>query len=197
MRLPKELRAYRLLEELGSSPGGLTGPQAEQNLRRWGRNELAQPKPRPLPLRVLDQWVYHSRLYNAAQFVCGRDDLELIQLNSFGCGLDAVTTDQVAEILENSNKLYTLLKIDEVNNLGAARIRIRSLISAIKVREKNKTERTIVPANINRVEFTEEMRSNNYTILCPQMSPIHFELIEPAMKACGYVPVKEGAEQSA
>ena len=76
------------------------------------------------PLRANDQWVYHSRLYTAAEFVRTRKDLELIQLNSFGCGLDAVTTDQVAEILEASGKLYTVLKIDEVSNLGAARIRV-------------------------------------------------------------------------
>ena len=86
------------------------------------------------PVRVNDQWVYHSRLYTAAEFVSGRDNLELIQLNSFGCGLDAVTTDQVSEILESSGKLYTVLKIDEVNNLGAARIRVRSLIAAMTMR---------------------------------------------------------------
>lgn len=78
------------------------------------------------PLVVTDQWMYHSRLYAAASFVKNRDDLDLIQLNSFGCGLDAVTTDQVADILTRSGKIYTVLKIDEVNNLGAARIRIRS-----------------------------------------------------------------------
>ena len=85
------------------------------------------------PLRANDQWVYHSRLYTAAEFVRRCDDLELIQLNSFGCGLDAVTTDQVSEILEGSNKLYTVLKIDEVNNLGAVRIRIRSLLAAMRI----------------------------------------------------------------
>ena len=73
----------------------------------------------PRPLRVLDQWVYHSRLYKAASFVGTCDDVELIQLNSFGCGLDAVTTDQVEEICRASNKLYTVLKIDEGSNLGA------------------------------------------------------------------------------
>ena len=78
------------------------------------------------PLRVMDQWVYHSRLYAAASFVRTRDDLDLIQLNSFGCGLDAVTTDQVEEILSGSGKIYTCLKIDEVSNLGAARLRRRS-----------------------------------------------------------------------
>ena len=82
------------------------------------------------PLRVNDQWMYHTRLYAAANFVKTRDDLDLIQLNSFGCGLDAVTTDEVYEILTRSGKIYTCLKIDEVNNLGAARIRVRSLLAA-------------------------------------------------------------------
>lgn len=137
------------------------------------------------PLIVLDQWMYHSRLYRAANFIKTTENIDLIQLNSFGCGLDAVTTDCVNDILTNSGKIYTVLKIDEVNNLGAARIRIRSLISAIKVREKNKAKRMIVPANINRVEFTKDMR-DEYTIICPQMSPIHFDLLEPAVNSCGY-----------
>lgn len=137
------------------------------------------------PLIVMDQWMYHSRLYAAANYVKTKENLDLIQLNSFGCGLDAVTTDCVNDILTKSGKIYTVLKIDEVNNLGAARIRIRSLISAIKVREKKKQERTIYPSNIERVEFTAEMR-DNYTILCPQMSPIHFDLLVPALRTCGY-----------
>ena len=137
------------------------------------------------PLVVMDQWMYHSRLYKAANFVKTQDNLDLIQLNSFGCGLDAVTTDQVNDILTNSGKIYTVLKIDEVNNLGAARIRIRSLISAIRVREKLKAERQIIPSNINKIEFTKDMKEN-YTILCPQMSPIHFELVEAAFKTCGF-----------
>ncbi len=84
------------------------------------------------PIRVVDQWMYHTRLYAAAKVVTQRDDLDLIQLNSFGCGLDALTTDQVQEILEASNKVYTVLKIDEVSNLGAAKIRVRSLLAALK-----------------------------------------------------------------
>ena len=116
------------------------------------------------PLIVLDQWMYHSRLYAAANYVKTRDDLDLIQLNSFGCGLDAVTTDCVSDILSDSGKIYTCLKIDEVNNLGAARIRIRSLIAAIRVREERNTKRTLKPANITPVVFTEEMRKE-YTIL--------------------------------
>ena len=137
------------------------------------------------PLIVSDQWMYHSRLYAAASYVKTVDNLDLIQLNSFGCGLDAVTTDQVNDILSGSDKIYTCLKIDEVNNLGAARIRIRSLLSAIKVREKLNQKRTIRSSAIEKVSFTEEMRKN-YTIICPQMSPIHFEILEPAFRACGY-----------
>ncbi|MBO5618239.1 MAG: 2-hydroxyacyl-CoA dehydratase, partial [Pseudobutyrivibrio sp.] len=137
------------------------------------------------PLIVMDQWMFHSRMYSAANYVKKHDNLDLIQLNSFGCGLDAVTTDQVADILTQSGKIYTCLKIDEVNNLGAARIRVRSLLAALRVKKKKKQERTIVPANYKRIVFTEEMKKN-YTILCPQMSPIHFDLIEPAFNAAGY-----------
>lgn len=137
------------------------------------------------PLVVTDQWMYHSRLYAAASFVKTRDDLDLIQLNSFGCGLDAVTTDQVSDILTRSGKIYTVLKIDEVNNLGAARIRIRSLIAALRVRDQRHYERRVVSSAYNRVVFTKEMK-RDYTLLCPQMSPIHFDLIEPAVRAFGY-----------
>ncbi len=145
-------------------------------------SHLASPE---RPLIVSDQWMYHSRLYAAASFVKTREDLDLIQLNSFGCGLDAVTTDQVYDILTGSGKIYTCLKIDEVNNLGAARIRIRSLLSAIKVREQQEARREIHSSAINKVPFTEQMRKD-YTILCPQMSPIHFEIMEAAFNACGY-----------
>ena len=81
------------------------------------------------PIRVVDQWMYHTRLYAAAKVATQRNDLDLIQLNSFGCGLDALTTDQVQEVLEAAGKVYTVLKIDEVSNLGAARIRVRSLLA--------------------------------------------------------------------
>ena len=128
------------------------------------------------PIRVNDQWMYHSRLYAAANFVKTRDDLDLIQLNSFGCGLDAVTTDEVYEILDGSGKIYTCLKIDEVNNLGAARIRVRSLLAALRAKDAQKKERTIKPSSIEKVSFTKEMRKD-YTILCPQMSPVHFSLL--------------------
>ncbi len=137
------------------------------------------------PIRVNDQWMYHTRLYAAANYIKTRDDLDIIQLNSFGCGLDAVTTDQVQEILSESGKIYTCLKIDEVNNLGAARIRVRSLLAAIRVRKETKPERTIKPSSITHIPFTQEMRKN-YTILAPQMSPIHFRILEPAFNSEGY-----------
>ncbi|MBR5419516.1 MAG: 2-hydroxyacyl-CoA dehydratase [Lachnospiraceae bacterium] len=138
------------------------------------------------PLIVSDQWMYHSRLYAAASFVRTRDDLDLVQLNSFGCGLDAVTTDQVNDILSGSDKIYTCLKIDEVNNLGAARIRIRSLIAALEVKEKRAKERKVNPTNFDRVLYTKEMQKAGYTILAPQMSPLHFDMFAAAFGACGY-----------
>ena len=97
-------------------------------------------------LRVVNQWVYHARLYAAADFVGKQKDLELVQFNSFGCGVDAVTTDQVEEILESYGKMYTLIKIDEVNNLGAVRIRIRSLLASMKKREKEANSQNLKEA---------------------------------------------------
>ena len=138
------------------------------------------------PVRANDQWVYHSRLYTAAEFVSHRDDLELIQLNSFGCGLDAVTTDQVSEILEGAGKLYTVLKIDEVNNLGAARIRIRSLLAAMNLRREQGVHAAPVSGGYHRAVFTQQMRKEGWTIIAPQMSPIHFDLLEPVFKKHGY-----------
>jgi len=138
------------------------------------------------PLRVVDQWVFHARLYAAADFVGKQDNLELVQLNSFGCGVDAVTTDQVEEILSSYNKMYTLIKIDEVNNLGAVRIRIRSLLASMNKRttQNAKTEEH-GDYGIKKKIFTKEMKKD-YTILVPQMAPIHFELLEAAVGACGY-----------
>ncbi len=138
------------------------------------------------PLRVVDQWMFHSRLYRAADFVGKHDNLELIQLNSFGCGVDAVTTDQVEEILTSYNKMYTLIKIDEINNLGAVKIRIRSLIASMNKRLNKKTSNEeLGKYEIKKVPFTKEMRKD-YTILVPQMAPIHFEFIEAAVGSCGY-----------
>ena len=137
------------------------------------------------PLRVVDQWMYHSRLYAAASLVAKSDNLELIQLNSFGCGLDAVTTDQVQEILERYEKIYTVLKIDEGNNLGAIKIRIRSLKAAVEERDRNSFKATIKPMPKGRIIFTPEMRKK-HTILSPQMSPIHFDILKEAINCCGY-----------
>ena len=161
-------------------------------------------------LRVVNQWVYHSRLYAAADFVGQRDNLELVQLNSFGCGVDAVTTDQVDEILSSYDKMYTLIKIDEVNNLGAVKIRIRSLLASMNKRmQASKSESfthifdddnnsEIGNYERNRVEYTKEMNDEHYTILCPQMAPIHFEILEEAVKSCGYnfVVLKECTERT-
>ena len=137
------------------------------------------------PLRIIDQWVYHNRLYRAAQFVSEMPNLELVQLTSFGCGLDAVTADQVDEILRAKSRMYTLIKIDEGSNLGAVRIRIRSLIAAVKERRRNKKRPVIHSSAYHRVVFTEEMKKN-YTIIGPQMSPIHFRLLEKAFASGGF-----------
>jgi len=136
------------------------------------------------PLRVVDQWMFHARLYAAAEVVGHNDNLEFVQLNSFGCGVDAVTTDQVEEILSSYNKMYTLIKIDEINNLGAVRIRIRSLIASMNKRLKLKHE-NLGNYEANKIKFTKDMK-NKYTILMPQMAPIHFELLETAVKSQGY-----------
>jgi len=184
------------------------------------------------PLRVVDQWMYHSRLYAAAKLVTTRSNLDLIQLNSFGCGLDALTTDQVQEILEPAGKVYTVLKIDEISNLGAARIRIRSLLAAIRDKKsqaesgrpgavvptkagQNVTAalsaesgrpRAVVPTKtsenisaplsalsepslttaIDKPVYTEEMKEQGYTILAPQMAPIHFELLSELFHFGGF-----------
>ncbi len=139
------------------------------------------------PLRVVDQWSYHNRLYRAASFVATNKQLELVQLTSFGCGLDAVTQDQVQEILEKKGRVYTLIKIDEGSNLGAVRIRIRSLLSVVKEREgrREKCEKLNHTSAYNRVVFTKEM-GKRYTVLAPQMSPIHFDLVEAAFECSGY-----------
>lgn len=139
------------------------------------------------PLRARDQWSYHSRLYAAASYSTLRDDLQLIQLTSFGCGLDAVTSDQVAEILHAKNKIYTLIKIDEGSNLGAIRIRIRSLKATMQEKQQNKhlLEPQDHRETKEKVMFTDEMRAK-HTVLCPQMSPFHFQFIDLAFASAGY-----------
>lgn len=135
------------------------------------------------PLRVVDQWVYHTRLYNAASFIKDQPNLELVQLNSFGCGLDAVTVDQVQEILNQSSKMYTVIKIDEGNNLGAAKIRLRSLKAAILERDTNNKTEII---NNEKIEYKKGTLNKNHTILAPQMSPIHFQFFQKSLNLSGF-----------
>ena len=134
------------------------------------------------PLRVLDQWTYHARLYRAAEYVADKKDIGLVQLNSFGCGLDAITTDQVHDILQHYGKIHTLLKIDEVSNLGAVKIRMRSLIETVENRSRSKAKESEINGP---VLFTEEDRKK-HTILMPQMSPIHFALISGLLNDLGF-----------
>jgi predicted nucleotide-binding protein (sugar kinase/HSP70/actin superfamily) len=137
------------------------------------------------PLAIRDQWAYHSRLYSAAFWVRQRTDCELIQLNSFGCGLDAVTADEVQEILENAGKIFTLLKIDEVTSLGSARIRIRSLFAALAERRERGILNKKPAPRPPRAVFTAEMKAK-HTIICPQMAPYHFDILQHAMESEGY-----------
>ena len=137
------------------------------------------------PLRVMDQWVYHTRSYAAANFVARQDDLELVQLNSFGCGIDAVTTDQVQEIMESHSKIYTTLKIDEGDNLGAARIRLRSLQATMFERASRNFKRKTIDNSYKNYPFTKEMKAK-HTIIAPQMSPVNFDFLQSAFRYCGY-----------
>ncbi|ASA25557.1 2-hydroxyacyl-CoA dehydratase [Paenibacillus donghaensis] len=134
---------------------------------------------------VVNQWTYHARMYRAARLVASRNDLELVQLTSFGCGIDAITCDAVQEIMERHNKVYTLIKIDEISNLGAARIRLRSLLAAMREREKGNVLPQAARKTEANVPFTKEMKET-YTILAPQMSPVHFELFERVFQDAGY-----------
>ena len=137
------------------------------------------------PLRVLDQWMYHSRLYQAADFVAQQDNLELVQLNSFGCGPDSIAAEQAQEILARTGKIFTLIKIDEVSNLGAVRIRLRSLQAAMEAR---KEKAIVIKPELSRYPrplFTAEMRKT-HTIIAPQMAPLHFELIQEVARFEGY-----------
>ncbi|MBR2215680.1 MAG: 2-hydroxyacyl-CoA dehydratase [Selenomonadaceae bacterium] len=135
------------------------------------------------PLQVVNQWSYHARLYHAAEFVAAHPNITLIQLSSFGCGLDAITTGQVKEILESRRRIYTMIKLDEVSNLGAARIRLRSLLAALKRRQEIPYRPMVA---VERPHFTEDCKAT-HTVLVPQMAPIHFELLKTAIEKYGYV----------
>ena len=133
-------------------------------------------------LSIVNQWSYHARLYHAASYAAEHDNITLIQFSSFGCGLDAITTGQVRAILEEHHRLYTMIKLDEVSNLGAARIRVRSLIAALARRQSLPYHSTEI---IERPRFTEECR-RTYTIIAPQMAPIQFRLLETTLRKYGY-----------
>ena len=159
-------------------------------------------------LRVGDQWSYHSRLYRAAEFVSRTEGFQIVELNSFGCGLDSIVADQVKDILSAKHKIHTLLKIDEGTNLGAVTIRLRSLQSVMErsMRKHHNPEAPVettiddIPSyDYDRVVFTEEM-SKTYKILVPQMSPLHFQLLDPVLNSEGYdfemlpAPTREDVE---
>ncbi|WP_456156486.1 acyl-CoA dehydratase activase-related protein [Veillonella sp.] len=159
-------------------------------------------------LRVVDQWSYHSRLYRAAEFVSRTEGFQIVELNSFGCGLDSIVADQVKDILSAKHKIHTLLKIDEGTNLGAVTIRLRSLQSVMErsMRKHHNPEAPVetivddIPSyDYDRVVFTEDM-SKTYKILVPQMSPLHFQLLDPVLNSEGYdfemlpAPTREDVE---
>ena len=175
-------RPYHIDPEINH---GISNLITELGMAVFTEDSVAHMAEAARPLRIVDQWMYHTRLYAAATFVGTRDDLELVQLNSFGCGLDAVTTDQVQEILQAAGKIYTVLKIDEISNLGAARIRLRSLKAAMEERARSGYRREANVYSFRKVPFTEEMRKR-HTILAPQMSPIHFQFLETAFRESGY-----------
>jgi predicted nucleotide-binding protein (sugar kinase/HSP70/actin superfamily) len=158
------------------------------------------------PRRVLNQWTYQSRMYGAARYVCTQPDMQLVQLVSFGCGIDAITGDEMRDILEGGGKLYTQLKIDDINNLGAVKIRIRSLLAAIEAARPGTGRadpalRDTLPADTyakglllmaklvydetGRLLFTREMKKE-YTLLMPQMLPVHFTMMQRCFELHGY-----------
>ncbi|MDR1038982.1 MAG: acyl-CoA dehydratase activase-related protein [Deltaproteobacteria bacterium] len=145
-------------------------------------DHLAPPS---LALRVRDQWIPHSRLYRAAAVAAAHEELELVQLNSFGCGLDAVTTDQVSEIIKGAGKVYTLLKIDEGANLGAARIRVRSLLAAMRDRGRRSARNAAAAPYVFSPPRLLAKKAPEYTLLCPQMSPMHWRFVGPALEPMG------------
>ncbi|MDR0846782.1 MAG: 2-hydroxyacyl-CoA dehydratase [Lactobacillales bacterium] len=146
-------------------------------------------------LRVVDQWVYHSRLYAAARVVAKNPNLEMVQLNSFGCGLDAVTTDQVEDIMNQYGKIYTVLKIDEGANLGAIRIRLRSLKAAVNERAKKDFVPTKQFEERDAPTFGKDKK--HHTLLFPMLSPIHqSDLMEHAFTSEGYNIVQLGKKET-
>ncbi len=172
-------RPYHLDPEINH---GIANLVTAQEMHVFTEDVIARLNDEELNLRVVDQWKYHSRLYQAANVVGKRSNLELIQLNSFGCGIDSVTSDQVKEIIEHYRKVYTGIKIDEGENLGAAKIRVRSLKATLNNRQKQ--EEVNEKYDYEPVALDGDLK--DYTILAPQMSPFHFEFIESAARSEGF-----------
>ena len=163
---------------------------ASQGLAVLSEDAVAYQGQKVEDLAVVDQWAYHSRQYRAAEAVAGSSNLQLVQLSSFGCGLDAVSSEQVNLILEKAGKVHTLLKIDEGNNMGVARIRIRSLMATMQERSRKNVVFTqpfnmLVKSGPAKAVYTREMR-RTHTILATQMSPYHFQFLKPVMEISGY-----------
>lgn len=153
-------------------------------------DSVAHFMPDPRPLRVVDQWTYHGRLYRAGAFASQTENLAVLQLVSFGCGLDAITADQLEEIVSQKGRLYAQIKIDEGVNLGPAKIRIRSLLAAMRERVSHRIAEQLGSIKNQQYSlFTEEMRET-HTLLIPQMSPVHFQFMETVFNAEGYHAVQ-------
>ncbi|MDR2605009.1 MAG: 2-hydroxyacyl-CoA dehydratase [Desulfovibrio sp.] len=149
-------------------------------------DSVAHLMPDPGPLRVVDQWTYHARLYRAGAFAAETDNLAVLQLVSFGCGLDAITADQLEELVTRKGRLYAQIKVDEGDNLGPARIRIRSLLAALRERAAKEDYRApAVNTFSSSPPYTEAMRTT-HTILIPQLSPLHFQFLETLLSSEGY-----------
>ena len=148
-------------------------------------DSVAHLAPDPGLMRVVDQWTYHSRLYRAGSFAASTDNVAVLQLVSFGCGLDAITSDQLKEILTAKGKLYAQIKIDEGANLGPARIRIRSLYAALDERRSKRMPPSLAPIYKGSPPFTKAMKET-HTILIPQLSPLHFQFMETVFQVDGY-----------
>eukprot|EP00764_Aduncisulcus_paluster_P005046 gnl/Carplike_NY0171/183_a270_1781.p1 GENE.gnl/Carplike_NY0171/183_a270_1781~~gnl/Carplike_NY0171/183_a270_1781.p1 ORF type:complete len:1963 (+),score=582.65 gnl/Carplike_NY0171/183_a270_1781:424-5889(+) len=154
-----------------------------------------------LHLRVRSQWTYHHRMYRAAAWAIGRDDVEVLQLVSFGCGVDAVTSDQINELVKRGKRIFTLTKIDEMSNLGAVRIRVRSLLAAVEAGEREKRQKAMerikagldpIPQSLEITPFVPPKQAifgvedRKRTILAPQMSFPHFQFLPAVFKPFGY-----------
>ncbi len=140
----------------------------------------------PEHLEVVNQWTFHSRLYRAAQLVKDSDCAELVQLVSFGCGLDAITSEQIKRQLESAGKIYTMLKIDEGDTLGAARIRLRSLLAAVEDRRLRKKGLAPAADGSDDKQSCGALAAKRRKIYAPQMAPLHFPILAGALKSLGW-----------